>query len=149
MNDDPARLKDLLGPFGKRLGLRDPASTGLVWARWEEIVGPGIAAHCRPSSLREGVLRLRADGPTWATEVGYLGEDIKRKVNAAAGARLVSEVRVWVGPDGPDETRRRPAPPEHRDRGSETGRKGSDGDPLEALARAREAWSRRVRRGRS
>ncbi|MEA2499212.1 MAG: hypothetical protein QOH26_1617 [Actinomycetota bacterium] len=147
MKDEPSRLRDLLGPLGQRLGMRDPARTGLVWARWVEIVGPGIAAHCRPSSLRDGVLRLRTDSPTWATEVGYLAEEISRKVNEIAREPLVTEVRVWVKPFDPE--------PDggSRDRATKetpaTSREPSSGDPLEALARARAAWARRSQRERS
>ena len=127
--------------------MKDPARTGLVWARWQEIVGPGMATHCRPSSLREGVLRLRTDSPTWATEVGYLAEDIRRKVNEMAGEPLVTDVRVWVGPFETEAAR----PTTERTSGEApaTSRKGSSGDPLEALARAREAWAKRSRKGRS
>jgi predicted nucleic acid-binding Zn ribbon protein len=146
VNEDPSRLRDLLGSFGARRGIKDPAQTGLVWARWEEIVGSGIAAHCRPSSLRDGLLRLRADAPAWATEVGYLAEEIRRKVNLAAQSELVKEIRVWVAPlgeqapAGVSNTRRSGPRPEDqkavpRDR---------SGDPREGLARAREAWARRA-----
>jgi hypothetical protein len=152
MRDDPTRLKDLLGPMGQRLGLRDPAQTGLVWSQWESIVGPGIAAHCRPSSLREGVLRLLAEGPTWATEVGYLAEEIKRKVNDAAGSQLVTEVRVWVAPPGSRPARggsSEGAPKGGQEDRSERPPRVPPEDPQEALARAREAWFRRRSKGRS
>ena len=149
MRDDPAPLKDLLGPVGERLGLRDPAQTGAVWARWERIVGPGIAAHCRPSSLREGLLKLRCDSATWATEVGYLAEEIQRKVNQDAGSELVREVRVWVGTAPSRETAEDPVGPSSKGaekRSSQGDERPRSGDPREALGRAREAWARRRRR---
>lgn len=148
MNEDPSRLRDLLGSFGARLGMKDPAQTGLVWAHWEEIVGPGIAAHCRPSSLREGILRLRADAPGWATEVGYLAEEIRRKVNLTAGTQLVSEVRVWVAPLGEGErSGPRAGMPSGARRSEPRGvPRDRSGDPREALARAREAWAQRAQK---
>jgi predicted nucleic acid-binding Zn ribbon protein len=147
MKDDPARLKDLLAPFGQRLGMRDPAETGRVWARWSEIVGPAIAEHCVPSSLRDGILRLRTDSPGWATEVGYLAEEIRRLVNETTGADLVSEVRVWVAPPGePGPQAKLAGVPKQAPR--EVSRDPA-GDPQEALARARAAWERRAaRKGR-
>jgi predicted nucleic acid-binding Zn ribbon protein len=142
MREDPARLRDLLAPFGQRLGMRDPAETGRVWARWSEIVGPAIAEHCVPSSLRDGILRLRADSPAWATEVGYLAEEIRSRVNQTTGAELVSEVRVWVAPPGAGEEKTKL--PKAKNEPTREAPRDPDGDPQEALARARAAWKRRA-----
>ena len=144
---EPARLKDLLNRVGGRIGVQDTRATGLVWARWREIVGEAVASNAEPTSLRDGVLRVRAVSPTWATELTYLGSEIKARANELAGASVVREVRVWTGP-GPvtGATSQRPAG-------------GSDGPPnvapeeesgdLEtAFRRARAAWGRRLSNGR-
>lgn len=140
MSNEPERLRDLLDDFGGRLGMGSPARVGKVWAHWRDIVGPAIADHADPTSLREGVLRVRADSPAWATEIGYLGTEIKDRINTAVGKDMVGEVRVWIGPRA-----------ERR-----TSREASDGarvatrprvapdDPEEALERAKRAWSRKV-----
>lgn len=142
MGDDFVRLKDALPGATARLGIPSPEATGRVWSAWKEIVGPAVAAHAEPTSLREGVLRVRADSPAWATEIGYLADDIRSRANAVTGRALVSEVRVWTGPrpsggatsGGPGTA-------------SETGPGGPDRepaqDPVEALERARRAWAKR------
>ncbi len=94
-------MRDLLGSFGKRLGMEDARATGVIWARWSEIVGPQIAAHAEPSSLKEGILRIRADSPAWATEIGYLGTAIVSAANREAGSKIVDRVVVWTGPRPP------------------------------------------------
>ena len=141
MSDEPARVRDLLDDAGGRLGVAQPLQAGIVWRRWAAIVGDTIAAHAEPSSLRDGVLRVRTESPAWATEIGYLAPDIRAKVNRALGREVVTEVRVWSGP-GPVRAatgggRQSPAPA--------TPESHPDG-PLEALERARAAWARR--RGR-
>ena len=139
MKDDPLRLKDLLPDATRRLGIPAPEATGRVWARWKEVVGPDVAAHAEPTSLREGVLRIRADSPAWATEIGYLAAEIRSRVNAATGAPLVSEIRVWTGPP--------PAQANVPSAGSDTAPQGParerPADPAEALERARRAWANR------
>ena len=144
MADDFVRLKDLLPGATGRLGIPSPEATGRLWSAWSEIVGPAVAAHAEPTSLRDGVLKVRADSPAWATEIGYLVEEIRSRANAVTGRQLVTEVRVWTGP--------RPA-----SRGSSTGAADTAGggaeepakerpaDPAEALERARRAWARRRR----
>lgn len=139
-----------MGAVGTRAGIADPRATGIVWARWSEIVGPAIAANAEPTSLRDGVLRVRATTPTWATELTYLASEIRSRANELAGAEVVSEVRVWTGP-GPV-TRATPQPATERfDGGRDDERatpaaEASPADPasiLSAFERARAAWLRR------
>ncbi len=144
--NDPHRIKDLLQGVGERLGFGGAIETGLVWSRWNDIVGDTVAAHAEPTSLREGVLRVRTDSPTWATEVGYLGQEIKRAANQVAGRELVSEVRVWTAP-GSVNVPGRTAPDRRRTEvPAPSGR--SQLDPETALERARKAWERRGKRTR-
>jgi hypothetical protein len=146
----PVRIKDLLGEVGSRLGLSSPIETGRVWSQWEEIVGAVVAEHAEPSSLKEGLLRVRADSPAWATEIGYLRDEIKIAVNRVVGLELVKEVRVWSGPRGD-----RAGSPRRTTSGTSThGDLRSPGghttpvppDPQIAAERARAAWLRRERR---
>jgi predicted nucleic acid-binding Zn ribbon protein len=135
----PVRLREVLDGVVGRLGLGVSAHTATVWARWPEAVGDAMALHVEPTSLRDGVLRVRADSPTWATEASYLAEEIQKRVNALVGTEAVDEVRVWSGPGGrrrgprdPQKSRPNAPPPPPPD------------DPLEALERAKSAWRRRV-----
>ena len=98
MGEDPRPLRDALEVVTRRLGLNQALETGALWARWTEVVGPTIAARAQPSSLRRGVLRVRADSPVWATEIGYLSAEIQDRINELLGSGLVTEVRVWTGP---------------------------------------------------
>jgi predicted nucleic acid-binding Zn ribbon protein len=144
----PPRIGDLLDDAGRRAGVTAAVETGKLWTRWREIVGPDVAAHARPSSLRDGVLRVRADSPTWATEIGYLGDEIRRRANDVAAREIVTEVRVWTGPssgDAPD-----PGPSQASEFGppSETQQGPTTDDPAVAMERARSAWARRSK-GRS
>ncbi|HZA39609.1 MAG TPA: DUF721 domain-containing protein, partial [Actinomycetota bacterium] len=141
-NDIPARLGDLLEPTARRAGIEDAARTGMVWNKWLTIVGPDIALHAEPSSLREGTLRVRADSPAWATELGYLGDEIRRRANEVVGAQLVQEVRVWTGPGRiRAQQPTRSTPPQA---GAERSR--SEVDPAAAFRRAFTAWRKRRRR---
>jgi hypothetical protein len=139
----PQGIREVLGKLSRRLGLPDPGRTGAVWGRWEEFVGAEIAGHARPSSLRDGVLRVRADSPVWAHELGYLREEIKGRVNASLGHPVVAEVRVYTAPPEP-EPGGRPDPDSGTRKGSAPAlRAASPTGPEEALQRAKLAWIRR------
>lgn len=149
-NPNPLRMRDLLQAAGARLGLEGAVETGLLWTRWPEIVGDATAAHAEPTSLKAGVLRVRTDSPTWATEVGYLRDEIKARANRVIGRALVSEVRVWTSPD-PIRTGRAGAPTarpaDHQDVSDATSKSAPAADPDAALARARAAWEKRRSEG--
>ncbi len=141
---EPYRLKDILDSLGHRMGLGKAAQTATVWSRWVEIVGPANADHAEPTSLRQGVLRVRASSPAWATELGYLATVIRDRANELAGPGVVTEVRIWTGP-GPLRRQERPPPATSTDALPQPKRKDRDPDPAAALERARRAWAKRRR----
>lgn len=141
MDRDLERLGNLLEPVTARLGLGGARQTGKLWSRWSDIVGPEIAAHAQPTSLKGGLLRVKVDSPAWATEISYLAAELRTKINRAVDSNLVTDIKVWTGP-GPlrraDE--RRAAPDRKSARRSP---KGETREPLEALEGARKAWFKR------
>lgn len=157
MDDEPTRLGDVLRSEGHRLGIESAAEVGTLFRRWNHIVGDQVAAHARPSSLREGVLRVRADSPVWATEISYLAPEIARRTNEEVNRPVVKEVRVWWAP-----SERRPSAIEPDDGGGAAASSRGDGegahlpavpsahgrsdDPAGALERAHRAWRQRRRR---
>ena len=151
----PPRLGDLLGAVGARAGIVDSRATGILWARWAEIVGESVASNAEPTSLRDGVLRVRTTTPTWATELTYLAGEIKARANDLVGSEVVREVRVWTGPGAVTRATAR-----GREERLDEAHAGTQADPAEggpevgpadvhsALERARAAWfRRRSRRG--
>jgi len=142
MSDDLVRIRDVLDSFGTKVGLGRSRDASVIWSRWTEIVGDAVAAHAEPSSLREGVLKVRADSPAWAAELAYLVGEIRTGANALIGRQSVVEVRVWTSP-----TRIAARPKGHDEHTSSVAGKvvksAPAKDPHEALERAREAWRRR------
>lgn len=96
---DPAPLADLLGGVARR---RKGWSTRLEGARvhglWHEIAGDQLARHTEPVRLHGGVLVVRADSATWATQVRYLAAELAARVNAVLGEGQVTTVSVVSGP---------------------------------------------------
>ncbi len=141
--NDPVRLKDLLGRVGERVGIQDPRATGRIWTSWRDIVGEAIAANAEPTSLREGILRVRAVSPTWAAELTYLGDEIRARANELVGSEVVREVRVWTGP-GPVSRATATASERSSDGRLDETPTGPDEDLGSAFQRARAAWARRA-----
>lgn len=71
-----------------------------VHGRWEQIVGPTIAAHCRPDRLTDGELVCIAESTTWATAITLQAAEILAKITAEVGPGVVTRLRVH-GPTAP------------------------------------------------
>jgi predicted nucleic acid-binding Zn ribbon protein len=64
-------------------------------ARWPEVVGQAVAAHCRPVRLEDdGTLVVNADSAAWATQLAYLQGTLLDRINRICGPGTVIGVRV-------------------------------------------------------
>ncbi|RTL61864.1 MAG: DUF721 domain-containing protein [Pseudonocardiaceae bacterium] len=94
-------------PFGKMLsrvsmdrGWSPRLTDATVLGRWPQLVGPDIADHCTPVSLRDGELTLQAESTAWATQLRTLQRQLLSRLAAAVGDGVVRRIRV-VGPSAP------------------------------------------------
>lgn len=96
---DPVPLAELLtGAAASRRGWAVRLEGARVHDRWAEIAGEQLAQHARPVRLHGGVLVVRADSSTWATQVRYLSAQLAERANAVLGAGQVTQVTVVSGP---------------------------------------------------
>jgi predicted nucleic acid-binding Zn ribbon protein len=99
-----ARDPQLFGETAERVigerGWTSEVAVGGVVGRWDQIVGPDVAAHVAPESFEAGVLAVRADSSAWATQVGYMVPTLLRRLAEELGEGVVERVTV-AGPVGP------------------------------------------------
>jgi predicted nucleic acid-binding Zn ribbon protein len=79
---------------------RDAAPPGLlarVQSVWEEVAGAAVAAEARPVSERAGTVTVACDSAVWAYELGLLGPDLARRLNAVLGEEGVVSLRFKAG----------------------------------------------------
>lgn len=102
-SDDPTAFGEALEELLADRGWQGDAAVAAVTADWETTVGADLAAHCRPQSLRSGVLTITAESTAWATQIRLLSPQLLARVAESYGAGLVREVVVH-GPTGPSWT---------------------------------------------
>jgi predicted nucleic acid-binding Zn ribbon protein len=97
MNErDPVSITDSLDDVVQALrGGAGRREVGGVFGRWDEAVGPALAAHVRPVRLEHGALLVEVEDPAWATQVRLLADDLKRRLLDVAGV-AVEQVDVRV-----------------------------------------------------
>jgi hypothetical protein len=123
---EPRPVADSLGRIAASIGAPRPSLLTAVFARWEELVGPDVAAHATPRSLRGGVLTVEVDHPAWATSLRLLSATVLQRIAERGGTDAVrddgevTELVVVVSP-GPGRARwagggkgRRADPPRRR-----------------------------------
>ncbi len=87
------RLGGLLNASLDDLGIRNKIIEQQTISRWAEVVGPNIAGASMADKIHEGVLFVCCKSSTWANELSYHKEHIKKKLNAAAGKTVVKDIR--------------------------------------------------------
>lgn len=97
---DPQPLGRLAGGIARERGWRPRIAEGTVLGLWEQIVGPEIAAHAQPITLRDSVLHVQAESTAWATQLRYVQRQILAKIAASVGDGTVTSLKI-TGPKGP------------------------------------------------
>lgn len=97
---DPQGVGAVFGRLLSERGWNSPVAVGSVMARWDELVGPEIAAHCTPESFSETTVMVRCDSTAWATQLRLIGPDLLRRFEIELGPGVVTAMKV-VGPSAP------------------------------------------------
>ncbi len=91
-----AAIEDLLAARG----WQGEARVAQVTANWSATVGEDLAAHCRPVTLRDGLLSVEAESTAWATQIRLLAPRLLARIAEVAGSGVVTRLTVH-GPAGP------------------------------------------------
>ncbi|MEZ0166471.1 DUF721 domain-containing protein [Kineococcus sp. LSe6-4] len=97
---DPQSLDSTLGRLVGERGWEQPVAVGGAFGRWDAVVGPELAGHCAPETLKDGTLVVRAESTAWATQVRLLTSHLVRRLDEELGHGVVTKV-VVRGPRGP------------------------------------------------
>ncbi len=93
----PEPLGPLVARVLKDIGAGDSARVMRIAECWEEAVGAEIAAHCRPTALRSGVLEATVDSSVWCQQLQLRGPEILEALRAVLPAEAPSELWFRVG----------------------------------------------------
>ena len=100
---DPQPLSTAFDGLLADQGWQTAAAVGSVFGRWDQLVGPEVAAHTRPERFSDGELVVVADSAAWATQVRLLTAAVLRRLNTELGHGTVTRV-VVRGPAPPRRT---------------------------------------------
>jgi len=101
---DPQLFGVVLDRLVKARGWQKPAAEATVFGAWEKVVGPDIAAHCRPIKLADGELTVEAESTAWATQLRLLAASLIRRIAGEVGNNVVKKLHIH-GPTAPSWSR--------------------------------------------
>lgn len=96
MDDDDKPLDNAATVLESVLG-RMAGGFGSIIQNWNAAVGPAVAAHSTPTSLREGVLKVRCNDAMWASELQHLAPQIVTKLRQSQNTAEVLRISCYVG----------------------------------------------------
>lgn len=97
---DPQTLGQAVDDLLVERGWQQESAVASLMGRWQEIVGPDLAAHVAPLSFQDGVLTLQAESTAWATQTRLLLNDLRRAIDQDLGGGVVTDLTV-LGPTSP------------------------------------------------
>lgn len=97
---DPQGLGNVVSKLVSDRGWTSPLAVGSVMTRWDSLVGPDIAAHCRPESFNDTTLHVRCDSTSWATQLRLMTSSLLARFDEELGRGVVTNILV-LGPAAP------------------------------------------------
>ena len=96
----PRPLGASMDQVTRALGMPSRAVVENVFSRWSALVGPVIASHAHPVSLRDDLLVVNVDDPTWGTELRYRAQELLARIAGNVGHGSPTRMEVRVRPPG-------------------------------------------------
>jgi predicted nucleic acid-binding Zn ribbon protein len=97
---DPQRVGGVLRRLVAERGWSADVAVAGVLGRWDQVVGPDVAAHSAPETFADKVLTVRADSSAWATQLRWLAPTVLRRLAEEVGEGVVERL-VVRGPAAP------------------------------------------------
>jgi len=93
----PRQIGAVMGRVLDDLGLAGASSAFRIAELWAEAVGPEVARHCRPVSVRGGVLEAEVDSSVWCQQLQMQRPELLERLRETLGVDAPRDLRFRVG----------------------------------------------------
>ena len=94
MPTGPRKVSASLDDAARSFGIEGGNDVAALVHAWASIVGPLVAAHCRPAGVRNGCLTIVTDHSAWGSQLRALEAELLAKARPIAPALTRLIVRV-------------------------------------------------------
>lgn len=97
---DPQPFSKVINQMSDALGWSKTLNSASIAARWKDIVGEDVAAHCSVETFDENVLVVRTSSTAWANQMKFLLPTLEKNIREVLGTNSVKQV-IIRGPAAP------------------------------------------------
>ncbi len=98
---EPQSVGEALEDVISERGWTTQVSVHLLLGRWPELVGSAVAEHTHPEAFDKGVVLIRCDSTSWATQLRLMAPQLLARLNGSLGEGTITRLNI-LGPDAPD-----------------------------------------------
>ena len=69
-----------------------------VWTFWDRVAGDVLAHNAQPAAFKQRILIVHVSSSVWLQELHFQKSSLIERLNQAAGARIVEDIRFKIGP---------------------------------------------------
>ncbi len=92
-NKQPEPFARALETVIRQLGITNKMKQAQILSAWADIVGEHIARVTEAERIENGILFVKTLNAPWRNELTMRRLEIMEKLNAAAGSRVIKEIR--------------------------------------------------------
>ena len=89
----PVSLRDAMQELLRSLGVEQRLAAYGVMEAWPAVVGERIARVTAPQRVERGVLYVNVASAPWRAELTMKRQELIERLNAHAGARVITDIR--------------------------------------------------------
>ena len=89
----PQAITNVLSRMLKDIGIEETVKRYEAITRWEEIVGPKVAAVTTPERVSHGTLVVKVNSAVWKYELTMRKQDILKKIHQVTGSLDVKDIQ--------------------------------------------------------
>lgn len=90
-------LSDILADVVPRCQGGIGTSARSVWMHWDRVVGDTLSRNAQPAAFKAHTLVVHVSSSVWLQELHFQKADLIDRLNQAAGAGVVEDIRFKIG----------------------------------------------------
>ncbi len=88
-------LDELLNRFLREEGLETPLLQQRVVNAWDQVAGPMVARYTTDKFVKNQMLFVKITNPALRQDLSMMRAQLVKRLNAAVGSSVISDVRVY------------------------------------------------------
>ncbi|HJL76476.1 MAG: DUF721 domain-containing protein [Acidimicrobiales bacterium] len=96
--DGPVPIRRTLERLMSGMGAPEIDATTTIIDAWPDIVGPELASRIVAVAVRGPELVVRVEDPAWASQLGWLEQQLLARIEALVGPGRITSVIARVAP---------------------------------------------------